>query len=291
MTMFRSLSIFILATSFAHLSLLAVEPDLVTVPMTDQEPKAGRRVRQVAVEYSNSNVYHSLYLPTNWQRGRTYPVIVEYTGNRFPPGGGSGEVKDANLGFGLSGGKDYIWVVMPYIANGRQENAVQWWGDRRATVEYCKRNLPKICEQFGGDPERVLLSGFSRGAIATSYIGLADPEIAQLWTAFFTHDHFDGQKRWGYPEDDRESALQRLARLKGRPVFVCGLQGTKVKEDFLGKHLHLAKFDFLDVPVAQIFRIPENEVLHPHTDRWMHRESRYRDEVRSWLRENVWDAK
>jgi hypothetical protein len=50
---------------------------------------------------------------------------------------------------------------------------------------------------------------------------LADDEIAAFWKWMFTHDHFDGQKKWGYPQSDRASALQRLARLKGRPVLVC----------------------------------------------------------------------
>ena len=31
-----------------------------------------------------------------------------------------------------------------------------------------------------------------------------------------------GSRKWGYPESDRASALKRLARLKGRPVLVCG---------------------------------------------------------------------
>lgn len=72
--------------------------DLVTPIMTDDAPAADRRVRQVVPEYAGTQVYHSLHLPTNWNPGGRYPVIVEYTGNQFPPGKGSGEVKDANLG-------------------------------------------------------------------------------------------------------------------------------------------------------------------------------------------------
>ena len=98
--------------------------------MTDEPPAAGRRVRQVAPEYEGTAVYHSLYLPTGWKPGKRYPVIVEYTGNKFPPGKGSGEVKDANRGYGLTGGKGFLWVVMPYVQKGGKENAVTWWGDR-----------------------------------------------------------------------------------------------------------------------------------------------------------------
>lgn len=51
-----------------------------------------------------------------------------------------------------------------------------WWGDKQATVDYCKVNLPRICERFGGDRDNVISGGFSRGAMATNYIGLADDE-------------------------------------------------------------------------------------------------------------------
>lgn len=257
--------------------------DLVTPVMTDGPPAAGQRVRQVAPEYQGTEVYHALYLPDDWQAGRKYPVIVEYTGNKFPPGKGSGEVKDANLGYGASGGRGFIWVTMPYVQVGRRQNAVTWWGDKQATIDYCKTNLPRICAKFGGDLEKVLVCGFSRGAIGCSYIGLADDEIASFWKGMFTHDHFDGHKQWGYPDSDRASALVRLQRLKGRPVLVCGQRASAVRDEFLGQHLDLADFAFLDVPTTQIFDIPEGPYLHSHTDLWMHRESPQRQQVRAWL--------
>jgi len=259
-------------------------PDLITPVMTNEAPAAGRRVRQVAPEYVGTDVYHALYLPVDWKPGGNYPVIIEYTGNKFPPGRGSGEVKDANLGYGLSGGRGFIWVVMPCVEKGRKMNAVTWWGDLQATVDYCKTNLPRICHQFGGDPDNVFICGFSRGAIGASYIGLADDEIASLWKGMFTHEHFDGQKKWPYPGSDRASALKRLARLKGREVLICGQHASKVRDDFLKDHLDLARFSFLDVPTSRIFRIPEGKVIHPHTDLWMHRESPYRRQARAWLR-------
>ncbi|MEM8671590.1 MAG: hypothetical protein AAGG48_28985 [Planctomycetota bacterium] len=256
--------------------------DLETPVMVAEAPRAGLRVRQVTAEYAGTDVYHSLYLPTDWRPDGRYPVVVEYTGNRFPACGSTGEVKDANLGFGLTGGRGFIWVSMPYIDTGRKKNTVTWWGDKDATVEYCKINLPRICEQFGGDPNSVVICGFSRGAIAASYIGLADDEIASLWKAFITHDHFDGQRNWPYPESDRESALKRLQRLDGRPVLVCG--GSN---EFLKQHRDLAAFTFLRPPVAEIFDIPEGKVIHPHTDRWMHRESEYRQQARRWLHQQT----
>ncbi len=255
--------------------------DLVTPEMTTDEPAAGRRVRQVALEYLGTQVYHALYLPKDWTPDGTYSVIVEYTGNKFVQAGSTGEVKDANLGFGLTGGNGFIWVSMPYIETSRTENALRWWGDRQATVDYCKTNLPRICHQFGGDLQSVFICGFSRGAIGASYIGLADDEIASLWKGMITHDHFDGDRLWDYPESDRHSALVRLARLKGRPVLACG-EGN----DFLRDRSDLAIVTTLNPPVAMIFSIPEGKVIHPHTDLWMHRESTFRQDARDWLARN-----
>jgi hypothetical protein len=252
--------------------------DLITPAMTGGDPAPGKRVRQVAPEYKGTKVYHTLYLPTDWQKAKRYPVLVEYTGNKFPACGSTGEVKGANLGYGLSGGKGFIWVSMPYIQKGKKENAVTWWGDRQATIDYCKVNLPRICKEFGGDMENLFICGFSRGAIACSYIGLADDEIASFWKGMVAHDHFDGQNKWGYPESDRTSALKRLARLQGRPVLVCGN-----KNDYLKDHPKLGTFTFLPVPVSEIFDIPEGPVIHRHTDLWAHRHSSTRQIARDWL--------
>jgi hypothetical protein len=257
--------------------------DLTTPAMTTGEPASGRRVRQVAPEYRGTDVHHALYLPVDWKPAGTYPVIVEYTGNEWPPSGSTGEVRDANLGYGLSGGRGCIWVTLPFVERGRTTNAVLWWGDRRATVDYCATNLPRVCEGFGGDASRVVVCGFSRGAIGVSYIGLADDDIAGLWRAFFAHDHFDGELSWPYPESDRPSALERLARLAGRPVLVSGVAATRVRDGFLAALDDVARFTFLDVPTERIFAIPEGAVVHPHTDLWMHRESPFRAKARAWL--------
>ncbi|MBN2449551.1 MAG: hypothetical protein JXR77_04140 [Lentisphaeria bacterium] len=258
---------------------------LVTPSMTDDDPAPGRRVRQVAPEYRGTEVHHALYLPVDWRPGGRYPVLVEYTGNLFPACGSTGRVEDANLGYGLTGGRRFLWMVLPCVEKGRTRNAVTWWGDREATVAYCKANLPRLCREFGGDPDNVFLCGFSRGAIAVSYIGLADAEIAALWKGFLTHDHFDGQRPWPYPESDRDSALRRLARLHGRPVLVCNAGLTPAMKEYLEPHQDLARFAFLDIPVSRIFRIPEGKVIHPHTDLWMCKDSPSRRQAREWLDE------
>lgn len=260
--------------------------DLESPLITCDKPAAGKRVKQIAAEYKGTNVYHSLYLPTDWKPGKKYPVIVEYTGNYFKPCNSTGKVDDANLGFGISGGKGFIWVVMPYVEKGKKENAITWWGDKQATIDYCKINLPRICKDFGGDMDNVFICGFSRGSIAVSYIGLADDVISQFWKGFITHDHFDGEKTWGYPDCDRPSALARLARIKDRPFLVCGTKATEIRDKFLKGNIDLTEFEFLDVPTAKLFNIPEGKVIHPHTDLWMHKPSVYRDTARKWI-ENI----
>ena len=257
--------------------------DLTTPPATNDVAGPGKRVRQVAPEYRGTDVHHVLFLPNDWKAGGKYPVIVEYTGNQWASSNSTGKVEDANLGFGICGGRQFIWVTMPCVEKGRKENALRWWGDRQATVEYCKINLPRICKTFGGDPDNVFICGFSRGAIGVSYIGLADDEIAALWKGFVTHDHFDGERKWDYPESDRASALVRLTRFQGRPVLVCGVNANQIREQYLNAHLGLARFTFLNVPTAQIFNIPEGRVIRPHTDLWMHKKSDCRDQVRNWI--------
>ena len=260
----------------------AGENDLETPEMVRGEPGPGRRVRQVAPEYEGTEVYHALYLPVDWKPGGRFPVLVEYTGNFSPVHGSTGRVKDANLGFGLTGGKRFIWVSMPCVAKGGRRNALKWWGDRQATIDYCKTNLPRICQEFGGDRENIFICGFSRGAIATSYLGLADEEIAAFWKGIITHDHFDGERRWNYPASDRKAAMKRLARLKGRPVLACG-----IGSDFLRSRPEIATLTELKPPVARIFEIPEGKVVHQHTDLWMHRESPDRRKARAWLEERL----
>ena len=265
--------------STSRLLAQSSEPDLITPEMVSAAPAAGLRVRQVAPEYEGTQVYHALYLPRDWTPQGSYPVIVEYTGNKFLTSGSTGKVRDANLGFGLTGGVGFIWVVMPCIAEGGKQNALHWWGDRKATVEYCKANLPRICAQFGGDKDNLFICGFSRGAIAASYIGLADDEIARFWKGMITHDHFDGERLWNYPESDRQSALARLSRLKGRPVLACG-----IGSNFLSEYPQLANLSIINPPVEKIFNIPQGKVVNRHTDLWMHRESGYREQARDWLR-------
>jgi len=270
--------------SFCCLSAGAqVLPDFVEIPTP------GKRALVAAPEYIDTDVRHVVYLPPNWMPDKKWPVIVEYTGNYAPTLGSTGEIEDAGLGFGVSGG-ECIWVVLPYVSESRKHHEVKWWGDVDATVEYAKKNVPRICEQFSGDADAVVVCGFSRGAIGTNFIGLHDDDIAKLWCGFLTHDHYDGVREWGGTDwgtplkKYRNEAAERLRRIGDRPVLVSQNGSAAKTREYLEEVIPVENFTFLDVPVPAIFGDFPNEIaIHPHTDRWLLKESPARNTVREWF--------
>ena len=264
--------------------LSSVPPDLSSPAMESGAPAAGRRVKQTTPGYEGTAVHHALYLPRDWKPGRLFPVIVEYAGN----GGyknafgdvSNGTVDGSNLGYGLTGGEGFLWVCLPYIkgSGASRENAATWWGDVAETTQYCRKSVAWICETYGGDPKKVVLAGFSRGAIGCNYLGLHDDQIAPLWRAFFTCSHYDGERTtWGYADADRASALARLQRLKGRPQFI----SMEVSVDAIRKYLEgtgiAAPFTF------QAIR------FRNHSDQWVLRDIPERKAAREWLRKVLAD--
>jgi len=261
-----------LTISGAPLPTRADEPydaTVLSVPrMTDEAPAAGKLVRQVAPEYAGAGVYHALYLPTDWKPGRLYPVIVEYAGNQS----GlvcTGRVEDCRMGYGLSGGTGYLWVVMPYVNEAEKKNQLTWWGDAGATRTYCRTNLRRICQQYGGDTSALFLTGFSRGAIAGGYIGLGDEATADLWLAMLPFSHHDAGSF------TREGGRERLARLRGRASFLTyGSHDNGKANTLLGGKL----LEELGNPVV-VREIPDTA----HTDRWISVDSPVRREMRRWM--------
>jgi len=277
-----------------------------TLPLPSLEagsPAAGKMVAVTPPEYAGTKVFHTLYLPKDWdpnwrETGERLPIIFEYAGNKWAPCGSTGEPEDACLGYGLSEGR-YIWVSLPYVNSNHTDNEVTWWGDTAATVQYAKTNVPRIIEKYGGDANAVFLCGFSRGAIAVNYIGLHDDQIARLWTAFIAHDHFDGAREWrgttwGSPfEAYRAAASERLLRVKGRPYMVRGRGGKSDTEVFIKSVLPVHdNFYFYEIDMRAIFpTIPNELVMHPHTDRWLLMPSIYRDNAWKWMNMVVDQAK
>ena len=274
----------------------AVSQATLSIPdLSPGEAAAGKRVQVTPIEYSGTEVYHTVYLPGDWELdGSSLPIIFEYTGNYFPKSGSTGEVKDAGLGYGLSGGK-YIWVSLPCIHENLRENQVTWWGSETATVDYAKVNVPRIIQQYNANPDAVFLCGFSRGAIGVNYLGLHDDEVAKLWTAFITHDHFDGirewkQTEWGTPLSEyRKKANARLNRIANRPYLVCQNGDKYGTEAFVRERLKsMQNFIFIDVRTNEIFgEFPHPLAKSAHTDMWALLPSGYRVQTWQWMNEVV----
>jgi len=90
-----------------------VKPDLVTPSVIGNASAAGKTVRQINANYAETEVYHLLYLLTEWVKGAKYPVIVEDAGNKWKTSPGT--VEGSNLGYGISGAKGVISICMPFV--------------------------------------------------------------------------------------------------------------------------------------------------------------------------------
>jgi hypothetical protein len=186
------------------------EGRLIVPEVTDGLPSPGMRVKEKLPAYKNTEVYHVLYLPKDWRPGRSYPVIVEYSGNEWYGGCYStGRPEDTRMGYGMSKGDGYIWVSAPCVNSAR--NAVQetWW-DADATADYAVELVRWLCEQYGGDPASVFLGGFSRGGFACTQVGLRNERVADVWLAFHPCQ--------GY-ETSAQALQARMPLIRGRATF------------------------------------------------------------------------
>lgn len=278
-------------SSLGYPDISAYTPDLEPPRMSTGEPGAGRRTRATLPAFRHTDVYYSLYLPADWKPGALHPVIVEYAGNgdyRSRYGDVcTGRVEDCSLGYGLSGGRGCIWICLPFVDAASGTNAIRWWGNIEATVDFCREAVRTVCAEFGGDASAVFLCGFSRGAIACNHIGLHNDAIAQLWRGFFAASHYDGPKpapdrEWPYPGSDRAAARVRLDRLGRRPVFVSHEAYGVEPETYTivdtinylaGTGRPLDNFRFQVVP------------LRNHTDRWVLYDLPARRNLRRWFQD------
>jgi hypothetical protein len=160
---------------------------------------------------------------------------------------------------------------LPSISHDHKHNQSLWWGDLEATVEYCKVIVPEVCETYGGDPSAIFLTGFSRGAIACNFVGLFDNQIASLWRGFILHSHYDGVKKWDYAGSDRESAANRLKRLRKRSQFISHETSVEETRRYLSEVCPTGAFTFQTLPYRN------------HTDTWVLRDIPERIAVRNWL--------
>ncbi len=279
-TMKTNINLVLLLLTLLHFPASArdiekVPPDLIVPLATDGAPGPGKRVRQFNKQYEGTGVYHLLYLPTDWKPGETYPVIVEYAGNKYKTS--LGTVEGSSLGYGITGGKGVIWICMPYVNKAEMKNQLNWWGDVDATVDYCRHTVNRICKEYGGDTKNIFIAGFSRGAIACNFIGLHDDKIASLWRGSICHSHYDGVRKWSYGGSDRDSAARRLKRLGERPQFISHENSVEATREYLKKAYPAGNFTFVPLPGAK------------HSDTWVLRDITERKLLRDWFQDALAD--
>lgn len=206
------------------------------VPAVEDGPAgAGRRVfhplgelpQVIKAQPAKPQAAAVLWLPRDWKPGAAYPVIVEYPGNIFFTAQcySTGRPEQCVIGYGMTRGTGAIWISLPFVdaSGGVAENG---WGDPDATADFCVRAVEDVCEQFGGDRTRLVLTGFSRGAIACGYIGLRNDRIARLWRGFHCCQHYDGD---GWNGATMEGAIERAGRFRGVAVFHTDNSAQKVQ--------------------------------------------------------------
>jgi hypothetical protein len=187
-------------------------------PVEDSAPAPGKRVRYRLAGDEKSDIYSILNLPEDWKSGVSYPVIVEFPGNIFfaPVCYSTGLPEQCVIGYGITKGKGAICVGLPFVVRSTGTIAEDGWGNPDDTAAYAIQMVDEVCAKFGGDRENIVLTGFSRGAIACGYIGLRNDRIAALWKGFHACQHYDGAEWNGAT---MTGALERATRFQGKAVF------------------------------------------------------------------------
>ncbi|WP_344788459.1 hypothetical protein [Postechiella marina] len=199
------------------------------VPIAKQtKPKAGTRFYYKL--NAGSNLYSVVYLPKNWKpnNSKKYPVIVEFPGNVYYTKQcySTGKPEDCVIGYGMSKGENAIWVSLPFVDYSKNSIAENGWGNADNTADYTVKTVNHIINNFGGDANNIVLTGFSRGAIACGFIGLRNDEISNLWKGIHACQHYDGD---GWKGANMAEALVRLKRLKKIKLFETDNSESKLK--------------------------------------------------------------
>ena len=113
----------------------------------------------------------------------------------------------------------FICVSMPFVNTAAECNALHWWGDVAATVDYCRQTVLDVCERYRRRPLGGNTGGLQPGRDRLQlHSGYSDDEIADLWAGLHRPAVTTTACATGpYPESDVDSAHRRLRRIK-RPA-------------------------------------------------------------------------
>jgi hypothetical protein len=239
-------------------------------PLRTENPSAGKRVKMSISGY-NAAIYYTLTLPLNYKAGTAYSVIFECPGNVY--GNFSGLPDDIVLGYGLSLGLDFILVQAPFVNTAKTAITTTWWSggnatdDPTPTIETWTAILDYIEATY--NVRNVILTGFSRGAIACCYVGCYNDTIATRWDGFIADAHFDGQVF------TVAGASTRLARINNKKtLFFVGSDDSAKANTVAGK----AAVDALGFPTTYI----EKPSLG-HDPTWILLNDSYAVSARTWI--------
>ncbi|WP_066631415.1 alpha/beta hydrolase family protein [Labilibacter marinus] len=222
--------------------------------ITYEQAAAGKRVQYQTASIKDSEKYVALYLPKDWQAGKKYPVVVEFPGNIWFTKDcySTGRPEACTIGYGMSKGNGAIWVSMPFVDNVINQITENGWGNPNHTADLTIETVNEIIKNFGGDKDRLILTGFSRGAIACGFIGLRNDTIASMWKGLHACQHYDGD---GWGKANINEAKERLQKFKGsyfmtdnnKEELKSMLKETGVKATFASSNLNAhATAMFLD---------------------------------------------
>jgi len=267
----KQVLIFLLATIICTVRCYSQErgTKILIVPEVEEGiPEAGKRVKIHLPEYPEA--YYVLFLPYNFTHTAQFPIIFESPGNIY------NEISDglpdsACLGYGISFGMDYIWVCVPFIDDTGHIVRSYWGKNPSSTVDFWLAVLNDLNARFRIDSDKIVLSGFSRGAVSTSYIGNYNDEISSKWSAYFAHSHFDGCCQTLLGNTD-----ERISRIQKKKVLISVGGHDIAKKCSRGSYEKLLKggYDvtFIEVPGLE------------HSPFWILEDSEVAEEARNWLR-------
>ena len=183
---------------------------------------------------------------------------------------------------------------MPHLTANLGNNtqiSTYWWGcpssdasrpcnadfDVTPTLRYLHAALNETFAWYGGDPARVVITGWSRGAIATGALGLHDDATSQLFRAFMPYSHLDGDCGW-VDQGDNQALAMRWARLKGRPCLSLGACAVATE----GGPAWLEKIGINGTRAVSGMEFMTTGWAN-HNDAWVLRNSTARTYMREWL--------
>ncbi|MEI8364783.1 MAG: hypothetical protein WCF65_00025 [Parachlamydiaceae bacterium] len=246
-----------------------VDIGALAVPAVEEGlPEAGKRVRVYLSRYPGA--YYVLFLPYNFTGTSMLPLIFESPGNFFEESL-CGLPEGACLGYGLTRGMDYIWVSVPFVDDNGLILEKYWGENPLSTVNFWLAVLADLNMKFRVDRGKVVLAGFSRGAVSTIYIGNYNSIISSKWSAYFAHAHFDGccQTVLG-------NTNERIKRIKDNKVLITVGGDDPAKQCSKEAYEKLIEKGYS----ATYLEIPNLG----HSPAWILEESEAADEARSWLK-------